>query len=161
MRYVLTKSQPVPRGITATSTSSRPAIPFTTSLTVPSPPTITSRRAPASAASLASSPSCPGRSESRASPRSPREAALCASSGQRRPVAPFSDAGLTRKTTSLMGRDGRQRDPSHPVDRCAQVVVGDPRELLADDDVAHGEQAAGLDPTQRADREQHRRLHLD
>jgi len=49
MPYVRTKSQPVPRGITASSTSSRPAIPFTTSLTVPSPPTTTSRLAPPSA----------------------------------------------------------------------------------------------------------------
>src|SRR4029077_21176241 len=161
MRYVLTKSQPVPRGITATSTSARPAIPFTTSFTVPSPPTTTSRCAPASAASRARSARCPGRSESNASPRSPRPAALCASSGQRLPVAPFSDAGLTRKTTPLMTGDGRERDPGHPVDRRAQLVVGDPRELVADDDVAHGEQATGLDSAQRADREQDGSLHLD
>ena len=37
--------QPVPRGITATSTSCRPAIPFATSLTEPSPPT-SARRPP-------------------------------------------------------------------------------------------------------------------
>src|SRR6266571_5327213 len=49
IEYVRTKSQPVPRGITASSTS-RPAIPFTTSFTEPSPPTTTSSTAPPSTA---------------------------------------------------------------------------------------------------------------
>jgi hypothetical protein len=33
-------------------------------------------------------------------------AATCASSVQRLPVEPFADAGLTRKTVSVSGRDG-------------------------------------------------------
>jgi hypothetical protein len=41
--------------------------------------------------------------------------------------------------------DRRQRDARHPVDRGAQLVVGDPRELVADDDVADREQAPRLD----------------
>ena len=54
--YVRTKSQPVPRGTTASSgAASRPTSPFATSFTEPSPPTTTSSRAPPSAASRASS----------------------------------------------------------------------------------------------------------
>ena len=37
----------------------------------------------------------------------------------------------------------------------------DARELALDDDVADGQQAAGLDAAERADREERRRLHLD
>ena len=71
-----------------------------TSFTEPSPPTTTSSRAPPSAASRASSARWPCRSLRSASPSSPVAAARRASSGQRRPVAPFADAGLTRKTVS-------------------------------------------------------------
>src|SRR6476646_4823528 len=160
MPEVRTKSQPVPRGITASSTS-RPAIPLTTSLTVPSPPTATSSEALA-AASRASSVRWPGRSDISASPCNPSAAAWCASSGQRLPAAPASAAGLTRKVTALMAAGhGRECDTRHAVDRGAQLVVRDARELLADHDVAHRQQAAGLDPAQCADREQHRRFHLD
>src|SRR6184192_2454622 len=162
MPYVRAKSQPVPRGITASSAPSRPARPCTTSFTVPSPPTATTSDAPCSAACRARSPSWPGLSESSASPRSPSAAAWCASSGQRRPTAPPSAAGLTRKTVSLMaGRDRCERYASHAVDGGAEVDVGDPRELLADHDVAHRQEATGLHPAEGADREQHRRLHLD
>src|SRR5690242_16182867 len=159
--YVRTKSQPVPRGITASS-ASRPASPWTTSLTVPSPPTATTSLAPSSTARAASSPSCPARSERTASPVSPRVAARSASPGQRRPTDPPSAAGLTRKTISLMAcGDGLERHARHPVDGRAQLLVGDPGELLADHDVAHGQQATGLHSAESADREQHRRLHLD
>src|SRR5689334_23498073 len=143
--YVRTKSQPVPRGITARS-ASRPASPWTTSLTVPSPPTATTRLAPLSTARAASSPSWPGLSESSAAPLRPSCAARWARSGQRRPTAPPSAAGLTRKTVSLMAcGDGLQRHARHAVDGGAELLVGDPRELLADHDVAHGQQAAGSD----------------
>ena len=74
------------------------AIPLTTSLTEPSPPTTTRRPAPPRTASSASAASCPGSSEMSASPASPRAAARCATSGQRLPVAPPAEAGLTRKT---------------------------------------------------------------
>src|SRR4029077_17747616 len=96
------------------------------------------------------------------SPLSPSPAARCASSGQRRPVTPLSDAGLTRKTVPLMGfrSDGRERDARHPVDGGAELVVGDPLELALDDDVADGEEAARLDLPKRAEREEDRSLHL-
>src|SRR5438874_7886598 len=162
MPYVRTKSQPVPRGITASSTPPRPARPCTTSFTVPSPPTATTSKAPSSAARAASPPSWPGRSESSASPLRPSAAARSANSGQRRPTDPPSAAGLTRKTVSLMASGkGRERDAGHAIDRSAKVDVGDPGELLADDDVAHSQQAARLDAAKGTDREQHSRLHLD
>src|SRR5688500_14916175 len=148
--------------MTAISTPSRPATPFATSLTDPSPPTTTSSVAPPRAASRARTPRWPGRSEKSVSPSSPLVTARRASSGQRRPVAPLSDAGLTRKTVSLMsGGRGGERDTRHPVDRRPQVVVRDPLELALDDDVAHRQQTAGLDAPQRADREERRGLHLD
>ena len=77
-----------------------PARPFATSFTEPSPPTTTSSLAPPTAASRASSPRWPRRSLRSAGPSSPAAAARRWSSGQRRPVEPFADAGLTRKTTS-------------------------------------------------------------
>src|SRR5438045_2767023 len=136
---------PVPSGIVASPTS-RPATPFTTSFSVPSPPTATTSCAPPSTAVRASSIRCPGRSENRVSPCRPSAAARCASSGQRLPVAPLADAGLTRKTVPpLIGSDRREPDARHAVDGGAQLVVADPRELALDDDVAHGEQAPGLD----------------
>src|SRR5919204_2617069 len=158
------KSQPVPRAITASSIPSRAAIPFATSLTVPSPPTATSRRAPRSAARRASSTSCPGRSEMSASPLSPSVAARRASSGQRLPVAPLSEAGLTKKTVSSLmvpGGDGGEGDARHAVDCGLELLVGDAAEFGADHDVADGEEGAGLDAPKRADREQNRGLHLD
>src|SRR6185437_298465 len=152
--------------MTARSTPVPPAMPFTTSWTVPSPPTATSSSAPSSAAWRASSVSCPGRSDSMTSPFSPAAAARLAISGHCRPVAPFSEAGLTRKTVRavlmlrLLGR-GRQGDPCHPVDGGLELLVRDPLELTLDDDVAHGQQAAGLDPAEGTEREEHGRLHLD
>ena len=84
-----------------------------------------------------------------ASPSSPRAAARCAISGHRLPVEPPAAAGLTRKTVRplmAVARRGRrvERDPRHPVDRRAELLVGDPHELALDDDVAHGEQAAAV-----------------
>jgi hypothetical protein len=96
MPYVRPKSMPVPSGIVARSTS-RPAMPFTTSFSVPSPPTATTSDAPASTACCASAIRWFGRSEKSVSPDSPSRAARWASSGQRLPVAPLSEAGLTRK----------------------------------------------------------------
>src|SRR2546421_3091959 len=159
--YVRMKSQPVPRASTASSTPSRPATPFATSFTEPSPPTITRREAPPSAASRASSVRWPGRSEKRASPVSPRVVASRWISGQRRPVDPFADAGLTRKTVSVLSGDCCQGDPGHAIHGRSQLLVGDACELALDDDVADGEQAAGLDAPERTEREEHRRLHLD
>src|SRR5581483_444473 len=151
---------PVPSGIVASSTP-RPATPFTTSFSVPSPPTATMRAAPASTASRASSLSSPARVDRRASPASPSAAARRASSGQRRPVAPFPDAGLTRNTVALILDRDPERDPRHPVDRGPQLLVADPREDALDDDVAHRQEAGALDAAQRPDREQRGGLHLD
>src|SRR6476646_10654191 len=152
---------PVPRGIVASSTS-RPAMPFTTSLSVPSPPTAITSAAPPSTASRASSIRCPGRCEKNVSPVRPSMFARWASSGQRFPVAPFPDAGFTRKTVALMvGDRDFERDLRHAVDGGAQVVVADPRELALDDDVAHRQEAPGLDAAERADGEERRGLHLD
>src|SRR5947208_1767689 len=161
MPYVRTKSQPVPRASTASSTSPRPATPFTTSFTEPSPPTTTRSDAPPSAACLDSSVRWPGRFEKSASPVRPALTAVWWISGQRRPVEPFADAGLTRKTVLVLSCDGGKRHPRHPVDCGPQLVVGDPLELAFDHDVADGEQAAGRDPAQRAEREEDGRLHLD
>src|SRR5438874_11391648 len=151
---------PVPSGIVASSTS-RPATPLTTSFSVPSPPTATTSLAPPSTASRARSIRCPGLSEKSVSPVRPSPAARWASSGQRFPVAPLADAGLTRKTAcSGSGRDF-ERDLRHPVDGRAQVLVGDPPEFAVDDDVAHGQLAPGLDAAERGDGEERRCLHLD
>src|SRR3954466_14345535 len=141
-------------------------MPFATSFTEPSPPTTTSSVAPSSAACRARPPSSPGALEKSVSPLRPAVAARCAISGHRRPVAPLSDAGLTRKTTlsGLMLRVGGDRvqcDAGHPVDGCTQLLVADPLELALDHDVADVEQAARLHLAQRAEREQDRRLHLD
>src|ERR687886_2508809 len=157
--YVRTKSQPVPRGSTAISTPSRPASPFATSFTEPSPPTTTRSDAPSSAAARASSVRWPGRSEKTASPVSPAVAAMRWISGQRRPVDPFADAGLTRNLV-LSGYCG-QCDPGHAVDRGPKLLVGDALELALDDDVAHGEEAAGGEAAERAEGEEHGGLHLD
>ena len=43
-----------------------------------------------------------------------------------------------------------ERDPGHPVDRGAQLLVGDAHELALDDDVADGEQAAAVHPAEGA-----------
>src|SRR5690348_13931428 len=163
MRRLRTKSLPVPRGSTASSTPSAPIAPFTTSWTVPSPPTTTSSSAPSAIARRASSDRSPGAREISASPSRPTAAAARAISGQRRPVDPLADAGLTRKTVLmlLVGGDGRERDARHAVDGGAQLLVGDALELALDDDVADRQQAAGLHAAQRADGEQRRRFHLD
>src|SRR5436189_4136229 len=155
---------PVPSGMVASSVAVPPArcSPFTASFRVPSPPTATTRSAPPRAACSARSIRWPGCSEKSVSPASPSRAARCASSGQRLPVAPLSDAGLTRKKTDvLIGDRDVQSDLRHAVDGPAQVVVADPLELALDDDVADGEQAAGLDAADRADGEERGRLHLD
>src|SRR4051795_3998537 len=153
---------PVPSGITARS-AAPPArtTPFADSLSVPSPPTATRSSAPSRTAASASSIRWPGRSEKSVVPSSPSCAARCASSGQRLPVAPLADAGLTRKTVLMVGRNGRERDARHPVDRRTQLFVGDPLELTLDDDVADGEETADVHLPERADREEHSRLHLD
>src|SRR5215510_8721105 len=153
--------------MTASSTPAAPAIPLTTSLTDPSPPTRTRRSAPAATASRARAVSCPGSSEISASPASPSAAARCATSGQRLPVEPPAEAGLTRKTVRralmavLRGRCGLERDAGHAIHRSTELVVGDPHELALDDDVADGKQAPGEDAAQRPDREERRGLHLD
>src|SRR3954462_7342428 len=161
--YVRPKSMPVPSGMVASSVAAPARMsPSTVSLIVPSPPTATTRPAPSRAACSASVEMWPGPVESSVSPLRPRPAARCASSGQRRPVTPLSDAGLTKKAGPLMvGGDGRERDTRHPVDRRAELVVGDPLELALDDDVADGEEAARLHLSQGAEREEDRSLHLD
>src|SRR5262249_3872604 len=152
----------VPSGIVATCASLLDRTsPLTTSLSVPSPPTETSRSAPSRAARSASSISWRGCSERYVSPSSPSCAARCASCGQRFPVAPLPDAGLTRKAVLMAGSDRREPDAGHPVDGGAQLVVGDPLELALDDDVAHREQAPCLHLAQRAEREKDCGLHLD
>src|SRR5919197_2794903 len=120
------------------------------------------RRAPVAAASRASSVSCPDRSETSASPVSPKLAARCAISGQRRPVDPAAEAGLTRKTVSelMAGRGRRERDLRHAIDCGAELLVGDALELALDDDVAHRQQAAGLHAPQRSDGEEGSGFHL-
>src|SRR5512133_2889299 len=155
MPKVRMKSPPVPRCTTASSTPSPPAMPLTTSFTVPSPPTATTSRAPPVAASRARSARCSGRSERNASPVRPRSAARRAISGQRFPVVPPSEAGLTRKAVLLIGGDRGQGDAGHAVDRRLEILVGDSSELAADDDVADGQQATRLDLAQGADREDH------
>src|SRR6266571_268160 len=75
--------------------------PFTTSFSVPSPPTATTVLAPAASASRAKSVARPRRSvrcTSNAPPSSLRRSASCAR--QRRPVFPFEEAGFTMKTVS-------------------------------------------------------------
>jgi len=98
---VRTKSVPVPRGMTASSTS-LPAPterrPLAASFTVPSPPTTTTRSAPIPAARSATWAIPPGPSLKSVSPSRPAAAARWAISGQARPVEPFAEAGLTRKT---------------------------------------------------------------
>src|SRR5581483_4820849 len=135
--------------------------PFTTSFSVPSPPTATTRAAPPATALRASSVSWPGRSENSVSPASPSCSARWASCGQRRPVRPLSDAGLTRKTVLMVVDGDVERDPRHAVDGRPQLLVGDARELALDDDVADGQQAGRLDAADRRHREERRRLHLD
>ena len=44
-------------------------------------------------------------------------------SGQRLPVAPLSEAGLTRKTVLSAANDRLQGDPGHAVDRGLEVLV--------------------------------------
>src|SRR5262245_43437853 len=164
MRRLWAKSRPVPSGRIPSSTrepSPARRSPSATSWTVPSPPTTTSSVAPSRTASAASSARWPGRFEISASPRRPASAARRAMSGQRRAVAPLSDAGLTRKTVRLMVvRDGDERELGHLIDRRAQVLVGDALELALDDDVADGEEASRLDLAQRAECEEERSLHL-
>src|SRR5262245_18127190 len=166
MSNVRTKSQPVPRGITASSTSSSGERPFTTSFTDPSPPTTTRSFAPPATASAARAESRPGPSDMRASPSRPFDAARCAISGHRFPVVPAAEAGWTRKTVSapLMavatrGR-GVQRDLRHAVDRGPQLLVADADELPLDHDVAHRQEAPAVDLPKRGDSEERRGLHL-
>jgi hypothetical protein len=65
------------------------------------------------------------------------------------------------KAVVLIGGDRGEGDARHPVDGRLEFLVRDSRELAADDDVADRQQAARLDLAQSADREDHRRLHLD
>src|SRR6478672_8312160 len=163
-----TKSSPVPRGrIPSSGSGVRVALssPLATSCTVPSPPTATTSAAPSSAACRASSASPPGPELWATSGSSPKSRAWRSSSGQRLPVAPFAEAGLTRKTVrplvTVTGCHGGERKLGHLVDRALHVLVRDADELALDDDVADDQQAAGLDLLERADREEHRGLHLD
>src|SRR5262249_49881264 len=165
MPNVRMKSAPVPRGMIASSARSAPARPFTTSFTVPSPPTATSSSAPPSTAERASSRRWPGSSEKSASPVKPSCAVRRASSGHLRPVAPPAEAGLTRKTVRaplmlLVRRRGVEPELRHLVDRRLHLGVGDAHELVRDDDVRDGQQAPGLDLAQRAGRVHRRGLHL-
>ena len=68
-------------------------MPFTTSFTEPSPPTITRSCAPSPDGLRGERARCPGSSEMRASPVSPSAAARCEISGQRRPVEPPAERG--------------------------------------------------------------------
>src|SRR3954447_20140605 len=163
-----TKSSPVPRGRMPSSGSGvrvEERRPFATSCTVPSPPTATTIEAPSSAAWRASSASPPGPVLCATSRSIPKSRAWRSSSGQRLPVAPFADAGLTRKTVcalvTVTGGPGRERQLGHLVDGPLHVLVRDPDELALDDDVADDQQAARPDLAERADREEHGRLHLD
>ena len=104
MSCVRPKSCPVPFGRTAIS-APVPTMPFTTSLSVPSPPT-TTMSFPSAAASRARSVRWPGRSERRSSPSSPSSFARARSFGQRFAVAPFALAGLTRKMAFSLTRKG-------------------------------------------------------
>src|SRR3954452_12736267 len=166
-----TKSSPVPRGMIPSSGSGvrvAASSPFATSCTVPSPPTATTSAAPSSAACRASSASPPGPPLISTCGSRPKSRACRSSSGQCLPVAPFADAGLTRKTARLSGAvtsvrvgGGRQRQLGHLVDCPLHVLVGYPHELALDDDVADDEQAARPDLPQRADGEERGRLHLD
>ena len=54
-----------------------------------------------------------------------------------------------------------QRELGHLVDGLPHVLVADPQELALDDHVADDQHAAGLELAERAEREQHRGLHLD
>ena len=79
-------------------------------------------------------------------PRAPSSRRGAPSPAQRRPVDPFAEAGLTRKTVSLMSRGrGGEGHARHPVDGGLHLVVRHPLELALDDDVADDQQAAGLD----------------
>src|ERR1035437_10003837 len=127
-----TKSEPVPRGISASSTLLRflPR-PFTISFSDPSPPTSTSLRAPALTAAAASSASSPGCSEMNASPTRPALAAWCAISGQRLAVEPPAEAGLTRKTVSLMAGSSVVRDLLWQDREVAKLRTPPPDQVLA------------------------------
>src|SRR6478735_1159335 len=170
MPNVFTKSQPDPRGITASSASGATAAspskkPFATSETVPSPPTATISRAPSRSAARVSSDACPAASVARTSRSRPRAAAALAISGQRRAVRPLSDAGFTTMTPAAVAlmvvHRGRQRQPGHPLDGRGEVIVADPHELLTADEIRDDQDAGGRDAAERGDREEHRRLHLD
>ena len=69
--------------------------PFTTSLTVPSPPTATTRRGPPRRPARASSVAWPGRSVRTVSASTPSDESVPASFSQSRPTAPLRAAGLT------------------------------------------------------------------
>ena len=119
--------------------------------------------APRSAASRASRPSWPGPvGEQRVAGQAERR-------GLVRELGPAPPGGAVLGgrvdeedglCSVVVGR-GRERDAGHAVDGGAQLVVGDPRELALDDDVADGEQAGGLDVAQGAEREEDGGLHLD
>src|SRR5262249_22737469 len=163
-----TKSSPVPRGSTPRSGSGvcvEESSPFATSCTVPSPPTATTSSAPSSAAWRASSASPPGLVLTSTCGSRPKSRAWRSSSGQRLPVAPFADAGFTRKTPppgAISVRVGRryQGQLGHLVDGLLHGFVGDTHELALDDHVTDDEQAARADLPECTDCEQHRRLHF-
>ena len=111
----------------------------------------------------ASSIRCPGRSEKSVSPCRPSSAARCASSGQRLPVAPLPDAGLTRKTVpALIGRS-RRRARSRVIRSTAArssssvIRVNSPSTTMS---LTVSRQPAST-PRSARDGEERRRLHLD
>ena len=96
------------------------------------------------------------------SPSSPRCAARCAISGQRLPVAPLSDAGLTRKTVSLMtgvavARATRVIRSTAAFISSSVIRLNSPSTTMS----LTVEQAAGLHAAERADGEERGGLHLD
>ena len=145
-----TKSQPVPRGITASSPAVAARDPVGDLVDGAVAADDDEQLAPSSAASRASSARWPGRSEKSASPSSPGVAAAV---GELRPAL-AGRAVVGRRVDeeddsvgvrSVLAVIGRERELGHLVDGRAQLLVGDALELALDDDVADGEEAAGRD----------------
>ena len=90
----------------------------------------------------------------------PAAAARCAISGQRRPVDPFAAAGLTRKTvpSSVTVWSASSVISSTALRMSSSLIRRNSPSTI---DVADDQHAACLDLPQRAEREEHRRLHLD
>jgi hypothetical protein len=140
---------------------------LTTSFSVPSPPTETTSPAPSRAACSASSIRTWTLGEERralepelrCAVRVPASAGRGAAAGRRVDEEDDPVSGTFRCPTPLLCH-GRERDARHPVDRRAQPssVI---RVTRLDDDVADGEEAAGVNLLQRPEREEDRSFHLD